>query len=344
MKKAHAYLIGGTMIGLTLIFSESCTKSTPDDELIGNWKKAPDDYEGDARTEAVSFTIGDFVYVGTGNTVSPSKRFNDFWKYSLDLRYWTQVKALEGVARNSAVAFSINDKGYVGTGYDGSAYLNDFWEYDPAANDWIARDPFPGTARLDAVGFAVNGKGYIGCGFDGNYLKDFWQYDPAAPAGSRWSQKASVGGSKRRAAMSFVLNNKAYILSGNNNGVMQTDMWVYDDAANTWTEKTKIYNYSDDSYDDDYGTIARQNGVTFIMNNLAYLTCGENGSLNSTTWQYDPATDRWLEKTAFEGTARTGAIAFALKNRGIVLTGISGSLVMDNGYEFLPNDEQVDND
>ncbi|RYF89930.1 MAG: galactose oxidase [Chitinophagaceae bacterium] len=341
MKKAHAYLIGAVMISTSLIISQGCTKSTDDDEdLIGNWKKS-DDFEGNARSEAASFTIGDFAYVCSGTTAT--ERFKDLWEYSTSRRYWIQKADLPGVARNSAIAFSIGTKGYVGTGYDGSTRLKDFWEYDQASDTWSPRADFAGTARYDAVAFSVDGKGYIGCGYDGNYLKDFWQYDPVQ---NQWNQKASVGGSKRSAAMAFVVNGQAFICSGNNNGEIQKDLWAYNAASNEWTEKTKIYDYSeDDSYDDDYGTIPRQNGVTFVIGNYVYLATGESNSVtNTTTWQYDPATDRWTEKTGFEGTARTGAVGFSLNNRGFVTTGRNVSLVMDNTYELLPNDEQVDND
>jgi N-acetylneuraminic acid mutarotase len=80
------------------------------------------------------------------------------------------------------------------------------------------------------------------------------------------------------------------------------------------------------------------------MGNFAYLTTGENGSITSTTWQYDPANDQWAQKTAFEGSSRTGAVAFSLADRGFVITGRSGSLVFDNGFEFHPNDVKVDGD
>ena len=345
MTKAHAYLIGTAIISFSLIASQGCSKSDDDDDdLICNWKRA-DDFEGDARSEAVSFTIGDYAYVSTGST--NSDRFNDLWEYNLARRYWIQKADLPGVARNSATAFSIGTKGYVGTGYDGATRLNDFWEYDQATNQWTQKANFAGSGRYDAVGFALNGKGYISCGYDGNYLKDLWEYTPGVTSADpgTWVQKASVGGSKRSAAMAFVVNDKAYICSGNNNGEIQKDLWMYDPVANEWTEKTKIYNYSEDeSYDDDYGTIPRQNGVTFSIGNYIYLTSGETGSITSVTWQYDPANDNWVEKTAFEGTGKTGAVAFSLGGRGFILTGRSGSLMMDNAYELLPNDEQVDND
>lgn len=348
MKKVHAYLIGSLMITGSVLLSQGCTRDTSsDDDLIGNWKKG-DDFEEDARSEAISFTIGDYAYVGMGaRGTSNSERFKDMMEYNLARRYWTQKADLPGAARSSAVAFSIGTKGYVGTGYDGSVRLNDFWEYDQALNQWTQKTSFAGTARYDAVAFVLNGKGYVGCGTDGNYLKDMWQFDPSGNGGQgSWEQKASVGGSKRSAAMAFVVNNTAYVFGGNNNGEIQQDLWAYNESDNLWEEKNKIYDATDDSFDDDYGSIARQNGVTFIIDNLVYLATGEggSGSINSTTWRYDPTSDRWIEKTAFEGTGRTGAIAFTLQNRGFVGTGRSGNLLMDNVYEFLPNDEQVDND
>ena len=75
-----------------------------------------------------------------------------------------------------------------------------------------------------------------------------------------------------------------------------------------------------------------------MMGNLAYITRGDSPSLISTTWEYHPDTDLWAEKTGFEGSAREGAVAFTLSNRGFVITGRSGSLSFDNCYEWHPND------
>jgi N-acetylneuraminic acid mutarotase len=344
MKKVYAYIVGAVMIASSVILSPGCSKSTTADAtLIGNWKRT-DDFEGLARSEAVSFSIGNYGYVCTGTATID--RFRDLWQYDPAQRNWSQMADLPGAARNSAVAFSIGTKAYVGTGYDGSNMLTDFWEYDQTTNQWTEKADFAGGARYDAVGFAVNGKGYIGCGFDGNYLKDIWEYTPGTTVADPgvWVHKASVGGSKRSAAMAFVVNNNAYIMGGNNNGEIQQDLWEYDQTNNIWNEKAKVYNYSTDTYDDSYGTIPRQNAVTLVMNGLVYLSTGENGAITSITWQYDPGSDRWTQKTAFEATARTGAVAFTIGTRGFVVTGRNGSLVMDNAYEFLPNDAKVDND
>lgn len=339
MRKTFAYLAGMGLILSSFFLAQSCSKTDDgSDDILGNWIRSSD-FDGNARSEAVVFNIGENVYLCTGTT--DRDRFKDLWEYNLDRRYWSQKADLPGVARNSAIAFAINGKGYVGTGYDGVNRLNDFWEYDPALNQWTAKRSFQGTARYDASAFTLNDKGYIACGFDGNYLKDLWQYDPLTDS---WIQKASIDGTKRSAAVSFVINNKAYICSGNNNGSALNDLWVYDDQTNTWTEKRKITSVSDDDYDDDYTNIPRINGTAFTIGNYAYLATGENSALITNTWEYNPADDTWLQRTAFEGSARTGAVAFTLNNRGFVLTGRSGSLSFDNAYELKPTAEQDDDD
>lgn len=334
MRKLYAYVAGAGLIVSSCFIAQSCNKKSSSTDLVGNWARSSD-FDGNARSEAVLFTIGNYTYLSTGTT--DRDRFKDLWSFSLADNYWSQKADLPGVARSSAVAFTIGSKGYVGTGYDGVNYLNDFWEYDPTSNSWAQKDNFAGTARYEAVGFAVNNKGYLSCGYDGNYLKDLWQFDPSAASGNQWVQKASIGGSKRSQAAAFVINNKAYIVSGNNNGSALNDLWMYDDGANKWTEMRKISNATTDTYDDKYTTIARYNASVIVMGNYAYLATGENGSLVSNTWQYDPSTDLWQEKTGFEGSARTGTVAFTLSDRGFLLTGRSGSLSFDNAYEWQPD-------
>lgn len=341
MKNVVVYTLALVIATAPLLIIPACSKSSSSsDDLIGNWKIS-DYFDGPGRSEAVIFQINDEVYVGTGQ--SDTKKFNDFWKYSLTTKYWTQIADFAGSARNSSIAFAINGLGYVGTGTDvNQTYLKDMYSYNPATNGWTRKNDFGGTARIEAVAFVLNNKGYVATGYDDNFLKDLWQYDPTADS---WTQKAGVGGSKRSMATAFVINNQAYICSGNNNSSALNDLQVYDPNTDTWTAKNKLTNVSDDSFDDKYTSIVRYNAVNFILGGKVYLATGENGSLNSHTWEYDPATDRWTEKTAFSGTARTGALAFTLNDRGFVLTGRSGTAPFDNMYEFQPNadDDNTDN-
>ena len=319
-----------------------------DDDYLGNWVEMGD-FGGVPRTEAVCFTIENTAYVGTGYYTEEEIRLKDFWSYNTDNGYWKQVAELPGVSRNGAVAFSSSTKGYVGTGYDGDEKLNDFYEYDPSSNTWTQKNDFPGAARYAATAFYVSGKGYLGTGYgdieitDGDIassnLIDFWSYDIDSDT---WQEIATIDGSKRRDAMSFVLNGEAYLLSGYDNEYLD-DMYKYDPQEDKWTELAHISDYEDDSYDDDY-TINRASAVTFVAGGKAYVSTGVRGSNTIETWEYESSTDRWEQKTDFEGTSRSGAVAFTINNVGYVATGGNGSYSFDDVWKFEPFDEYEDKD
>lgn len=349
--KASAFSLSYSTLFLFLLVSvlvsTGCEKETnTDDDLVGNWKHRPE-FEGVGRTEAVLFTIGNKVYVGGG--YDGDERRQDFWAFDQATGNWSPIASFPGTPRNSAVAFSINGKGYLGTGIDeNDDKLKDFWEYDPANDTWTRKADFGGTARYNALGFSVGAKGYIGTGYDGSYLRDLWEYTPGAGASDpgSWTQKTSLTGSKRTEAVVFVHNNLAYVVTGFNNGTYLNDFWVYDPANDIWNEKRKISSVNDDEdYDDDYGdNIRRSNATAFVMDDKAYVTCGSRNGITNTTWEYNIATDTWLQKTQFEGAGRQGALGFVVQNRGYLVTGSNSSYYFDDLWEFFPSHEQDDND
>jgi N-acetylneuraminic acid mutarotase len=119
-------------------------------------------------------------------------------------------------------------------------------------------------------------------------------------------------------------------------------MWEFDQASETWAQKTRLANINtDDTYDDLYVSIPRSNASVFVMDNIAYLAGGNTSGLNGTVFAYDPSTDRWTEKTGFEGTLREGAVGFNLNNRGYIATGNNSGSRFDDMWEFLPNNDVV---
>lgn len=340
MKKLSIKAVVLTVALTPFLFSlTSCSKSSDDDssDILGDWSRASD-FEGVARTEAVSFTIGDNAYVGSG--YDGTNRLSDYWSLDPTTGTWTQKADMPGAARSSAVAFTVNGKGYVGTGYDGLDKLKDLYEYDPSLNSWTRKTDFPAAARYEATGFAIGDKGYITCGFDGNYLKDLWEYDPST---DQWTQKASLGGTKRSSAQVFVINNYAYVVGGINNGDYPNDFWKYDPSSNNWTQQRSITNISSDSYDDNYSDITRSNASAFVMNNKGYLVCGEKNGVLTTVWQYNPVDDTWESRTALEASARSGAIGFTVKGSGYITTGSNSSYRFDDLWKFNPDAAKVDN-
>lgn len=316
--------------GAVLLLSAVSCMNDDDDDLIGTWYRMSD-FDGLARHGASSFTIGNKGYLVGG--YDNRNRLNDCWEYDMDRDAWTQLADFPGTARNGATAFCIDRKGYVGTGQDGNENkLNDFWEYDVATNRWSRLADLPATARYGAVAFAVGGKGYIGCGYDGNYLKDFYRFDPAAGS---WEKIVSIGGSKRVNATAFVIDDRAYVCCGTNNGSYIDDFWRFDPVEEVWVQLRDIANNSDESYDDEYA-IVRENGVAFVIDGQAYLTCGESGTIRSDSWRYDPDADLWEQVAKFKGTARTSTVAFSSGRRGFIVTGKSGTKEFDDIWELHP--------
>ena len=330
------FLLGLWSLSLFTFAAFTGCSDDDEDELVGNWKKVSD-FEGVSRSDAATFTINNTAYLCTG--YDGKVYLGDMWEFNQNANdkkgAWTQKASMES-GRDYAVAFGTSNAGYVGLGYDGDNYLNDFWKYDPASNSWTQMADFGGSARRSATAFAIDGKGYVGTGYDGNYLKDFWCYNPGSDS---WTQVTSIGGTKRRGASSFVIGTTAYVICGENNADPVNDFWAYNASTDTWTEKRKIANVTEEDYDDDYN-IVRCFGVAFVMNGKAYVTCGEiNGSMRRDTWEWDPITDLWEQRTSFEKTARTGAVAFAVDNRGFVTTGRSSTYRFDDMHEFFPTEE-----
>jgi N-acetylneuraminic acid mutarotase len=324
----------------------SCHKNSIPYTQSGNWV-TESQLNGPARSEAVSFVIGNFAYLGTGYD-GLNTRYNDFWRYDPSNNIWSQVSSMpDGTERSSAFAMSINNKGYVGTGYTTQGlYLQDYYEFDPTANTWSRKADFLGGARYEAVAFGIGTLGYAGTGFDGsNALKDFYQYDPVADT---WTD-VGFSGNKRYGAVAFVYNNKGYVVTGVNSGTMQTDFWVFNPASDTlkWSELNHISNYSSDAFDDSYTTIARWNGSAFVIGDFAYISTGENGIYYTYTWQYEFATDLWTEKTPFEGPPTTGAVGFSVAGLGFIATGRSApgqAGASDYLRQFQPNVTENPND
>ncbi|MGE0076805.1 MAG: Kelch repeat-containing protein [Bacteroidales bacterium] len=345
MNRKLSYLRILSVIFLMMFAVSSCNDDDAED-LVGNWVDRYE-FEGVARSHAVSFTIGDKAYVVSGYDGVEREYLQDCWEFNPESNQWTRMDSFPGIGRTGSCAFVVNGKGYVVGGYDGENEdkLKDVWEFNPSAakgSQWSAKNDFVGTARYGAVAFTVNGSGYICSGYDGSHLKELWQYDPT---GDSWNQKASIPGSKRYNASVFVINDIAYVFGGNSNGQYVDDFWAYDYSTDTWTAKRDIADNDDDnSYDDDYDSIVRECGATFVINGYGYVATGYSNGVINTTWEYDPSTDLWTEKTGLEGTARTNAIGITVNNRGFILTGRASSSYFDDVWEFHPFEDQVDND
>ncbi len=274
-------------------------------EPVGNIWTQKTDFMGIDRYEAVSFSIGNKGYIGTGIDDNFGT-LSDFWEYDQATDSWSQVANYGGGTRSMAVGFSIGNKGYVGTG-GGS---KEFWEYDPAINTWTQKANFGGSGRSAAFGFSIGNKGYIGSGMDGNsqVVSDFWEYNSTTDV---WTQKANS--LARYNTIGFSIGNRGYAGIGSGYGVgPQYDFSVYNPVSNTW------------SGGGNFTGQVRENAFAFTIGGKGYIGGGNyyNNWLND-FWEFDPITNGWTQKANCAGTSLIGSSGFSIGNKGYVSNGLT---------------------
>jgi N-acetylneuraminic acid mutarotase len=372
----------------------SCSKGFENYNQNGNWVgRSP--FAGIPIGEGASFSINSasssIAYVGTGiNPVTPNQKLTSMYKYTPALinnsvygydsavGSWSQIAAFPGQARSNAVGFTIGNTGYIGSGLanDGVTSLSDFYSYNPGANTWSPIDSIHDDStsypRFDAVAFGFDTTAYVLTGTNQlYYFSDVWRYSPSA---NTWTQQRAFPGSQRSGAVSFVYKGQGYIATGYTPGSKWSignycyDFWLFtpmsDTSSVSWHRLRDIYNTQTATYDDGYANIIRKNGASFMIlgqpdGDKGYITTGSNGNDMTFTWEYDFTSDLWLEKTPYEGSARTGAVGFTLgtgavgvtlvgnvpkiagtsTTRGFIATGINQGYTagFQDCEEFFPN-------
>lgn len=312
---------------IALTSFNSCKKSDDKDDSDKGpteWTRGSA-FDGDPRSGAASFQIGNKGYLATG-ILSTNEHVKDTWSFDPATGEWDEVAEFIGSARHSAVGFAIGDVGYLGTGFDGEDALNDFYKYDPKTDQWTKIADLPGDARYGAVAFSLGGNGYVGLGSTkaNKTLKDFYKYNPS---NDTWTRINTTFKYKRVNAFAFVIGDKAYVGGGFDNNQFPEDFYEFD--GENWKSLKDI---KTDEFD-----ATRQSAAAFSIGNFGYIVGGKKGSVISTVWKYDPKTDTWSGNSQnFQGSAREGAVSFSADGKGYISTGANGSFKFDDTWEFKP--------
>jgi hypothetical protein len=303
-----------TRISLFLLFISSYFSLRA--QTANTWTKL-NDFNGVARSNAVSFVIGNDAYVGTGLSASGTK-LNDFWRYNSSTDSWSQVQNATPYPRHRAIAFGIGNKGYMGTGDIGNSLefqTNDFWEYDPSQNIWTVKLSVGLAARQSAVAFVLNNKGYVTTGYTSTattvtYDNSLWEYDPATGI---WTQRPNFPSTGRETAGSFNIGNIGYLTGGTNlnSTLFFKDLWSYDPNSQQWQLKAA------------YPTNILPSPIVscFAIGNKGYIF-GRNDSPQFGTnyfLEYDPSLNSYNSKSI--PSTFSSAASFSLCTAGYLVTG-----------------------
>ncbi len=113
---------------------------------------------------------------------------------------------------------------------------------------------------------------------------------------------------KRHHAVSFAINGKGYVCTGEGTNGVLGDLWEYDPETNRWTRKANMPGPK------------RSGAFSFVINGKAYVGGGYDLSTDlNDFYSYDPETDTWEMLANYPSYARELCKSFVLNNKGYLL-------------------------
>lgn len=192
---------------------------------------------------------------------------------------------------------------------------------------WLQKGDAPSGqfGRYYATGFQISDTAFmglgLGIGFDAS--KDFWKYDYKNDS---WTKINDFPGGPRTHAISFVINDTAYVGGGysNHSGTKTKDFWRYNNSSDQWVQVTDI------------PRINNAGICSFSIEDKGYIITRE---ADSNFWAYSPSANEWelmpnfIPNDSYIGYAD---IACVINNKAYVLTN-NGTTGVDEVWEFTPN-------
>lgn len=142
-----------------------------------------------------------------------------------------------------------------------------------------------------------------------------------------WVQSVDFPGTERDDGVAFVIDNKAYCLSGLEVGWQCTgNGYVLDGSTETWSIMASIPSGTE-----------RQYATGFSYNNFGYLLGGINCSGNCLNdfFQYSPTLNAWTQLPNFPSIGRQGMSNFIIKDKLYVLGGkLTDGTILNEVWEY----------
>lgn len=246
----------------------------------------------EARFHAVSFSIGNVGFVGTGFNEYSRHYMNDFYRFDPSAapgNQWSAVDPLPGLGRYGAIAFSVKGKAYVGCGMGSDGVIKkDFYQFNPDAasgSQWTSIS-FGGDSRLFGSTFVIGDNAYIVAGQNSLFNFDFWVFDgnterfrklrDIKPI-STLSYDDDYASIRRCSANGLSANGKGYLAGGSGTSESNS-VWEYDPQTDLWYKKIG------------FEGATRSEAVSFSMaNGRMFVTTGlsSTNSLDD-TWEFFP--------------------------------------------------------
>jgi N-acetylneuraminic acid mutarotase len=197
-----------------------------------------------------------------------------------------------------------------------------------AQDSWVQVDSMNGPGKSVTTSFVVADTAYVVGGtteieftrkmYSFNYSQNDWDDELS------WGGETG-GGQNRGNAISFVIENIAYVGLGQGNTVdFYNDMWKYDPATATWTQMA------------DFAGEARRAASAFSLDGFGYIGLGQSiTGLKNDFWKLNTTTNTWVQIGDFDGQARKNAACIQMGSQIFVGTG-EGSVDLADFWEYQP--------
>jgi N-acetylneuraminic acid mutarotase len=277
-----------------------------------NWQKIQD-FSGTERDDAVSFTINNQAYCGTG--LSPwFAEFADFYSFDFNTQSWTSIASLPiGKERQYATAFSNDTLGFVFSGNKGNVFLNDLWMYNPTNNSWTQKTSLPAVGRNGSYSFVINNIAYIVGGKTANntFLSEVWTYDIH---NNLWEQKNDFPFGNFWRSSSKSIGDFGYLIFGA-------------DSFGNYSNRVYKYFAENDSWEfiNEFPLTGRTYCSMEKLYNQLYVIGGVDSSFNyqNDFWTLDLENNLWTQLQSINTLPFKGGISFSVGNEIYYSTGIN---------------------
>jgi N-acetylneuraminic acid mutarotase len=340
------------------------------DQSLNTWT-AKTNFGFGVISHATGLSIGNYGYIGTGYN---GNELNIFYQYTPGTTPSPNTNIISSISTTTATSggsitidggYSITAKGVVwGTSANPTVALA------TKTNDGTGTGSFTSSITGLTAGTQYYYRAYATNSQGTSYGTEY-TFTTTNTTPNSWARHTDFIQS-RTDAVSFVVNNKAYVGTGWDGSIVKIDLWEYDPSTNIWSQKTDLTGvarqgavgltlnnkgyiglgydgastYLQDWYEYDatlnswttktsFTGVGRSGCAYVEVNNIAYVGLGADATRRADWYSYNPTTNSWTQKTSFGGSARRYTSHFAINSKAYVVTGEDGAVKQDT-WEYDP--------
>ncbi len=278
-------------------------------------------------------------------------QIQDGWK-QLDADPFQLVRGFGAVLEGNAYYLGCSDVGLEGCDQVGVNQM--LYQFNPEANNGQGHWSYSSTdlqnySRHGAFSFRLGDSLYVGSGESGGNPVNDLQVISISDIGM--IDMTSVNHPTELArvhTVAFVLNDKAYIGSGELNGTLRNDFWEYTPSTGDWREMAPMPSQTPESSQPNPAG-GRRKAMAFVLDGIAYVGAGIDGSIFlSDFWQFNPPQNSndmgsWTLIGFFDGPDRIDGVYFSLDGKGYFGTGndLVDPNYLNDFWVFAPNEDTI---